>query len=60
MLQKILIISNDFPPPIKGGNMRIYKFVKYLVRKKFEVYVICNNWDVKNSINKDSKLSIEF
>ena len=59
-MNSILFISNDFPPPIKGGNMRVYKFVKYLVRKKFKVYVICNNWDVRNSINKDFKLSLEL
>lgn len=59
-LKKILVITNDFPPPIKGGNMRIYKFIKYLKKFDCELFVICNNWDIQSEIQNNSILNSEL
>ncbi len=58
---KILIITNEFVPPITGGNIRIYKMIKYFLRKNIDVYLICNNRNnilkVKNNIPYCNDLS---
>ena len=40
--KQILFIVNSFPPPLNGGNMRVYKFIKYLKRSGWNIYVVCN------------------
>ncbi len=59
-MKKVLFIANDFPPPIKGGNMRVYKFVKFLKKQGVQVFVICNHWDIQSEIRKDPTLFQEL
>lgn len=37
----LLFVLQEFPPPVAGGNMRFYKFAKYLSRWGWDVSVIC-------------------
>lgn len=42
-MNKVLIIVNQFPPPINGGNIRWLKFVKFLLKHNIDTYVLINN-----------------
>lgn len=60
MDKKVLLITNNFPPPVNGGSMRVYKFTKYLLRHGYDVYVLCNAHNVLAEIKKDTKLFSEI
>ncbi len=49
LFNKVLIIVNQFPPPINGGNIRWLKFVKFLLKNNIDTYVIINS-NVKDDI----------
>lgn len=49
-----------FPPPINGGTIRVFKFVKYLNRFGWEVHVICEGDGVGNSIYNKKDLMNEL
>ena len=54
-MRNILIIANDFPFPISGGNLRMFKLIKYLSRKNdLKIFLLINKC-------KDQKLlDLEF
>lgn len=56
----VLLIANNFPPPINGGNMRVYKFSKYLSKHGYRVIVICNAVDKLSLVKEDPKLYNEL
>lgn len=58
--RNILIITNDFPPPIDSGNIRVYKFAKYLLKHGWEVHIICNSINKYDDIIHNEKLSKEL
>jgi len=60
MHNNILFIVEDFPPPIGGGNIRIYKFAKYLIRMDWNVFIIYKGPNKNNKIYNDSLLSKEL
>lgn len=54
-MKNLLIIANDFPFPISGGNLRMFKLIKYLSKKKdLKIFLLINK-------SKDQKLvDLEF
>ena len=54
-MKNLLIVANDFPFPISGGNIRMFKLIKYLSRKKdLKIFLLINK-------SKDDKLhEIDF
>jgi glycosyltransferase involved in cell wall biosynthesis len=39
----VLLIAQEFPPPVTGGSIRIAKHAKYLARLGWNVFVICKD-----------------
>jgi len=60
MLKKILFIVSDFPPPISGGNIRVYKFAKYLLRMGWSVFIIYKGPNKNDKIDNDPLLAKEL
>lgn len=60
MKKKVLFIINNFPPPINSGNIRVFKFAKYLNEFGWEVHVVCDGGYVNNNIYNDKSLLSEF
>jgi glycosyltransferase involved in cell wall biosynthesis len=40
-MKSVLIVTGDFPYPIRGGNMRVYKLTKYLLKIGVDVHIFC-------------------
>ena len=57
MDRSILIIIQEFPPPITGGSIRVYKFAKYLSRLGWKVLVICRGSTKSIDVANDSEIS---
>ncbi len=58
--KSVLFVVRLFAPPLTGGTIRLYKYCKYLVKKNYKVYVLCNSINKKEEIRKNRKLYSEL
>lgn len=56
----VLFIINRFAPPVTGGTIRIYKFAKYLLRRRWQVFVITNSIEKMDALKSYPSLAAEL